>query len=136
MAEPWYHEGLRFRCTQCGDCCTGAPGYVWVEDDEVAAIAAHLGEDCDEVRARFTRAVGRRRSLRERANGDCVFYDKAAGCTIYPVRPGQCRTWPFWDSNTRTAKDWQRTCEVCPGSGQGDLISVEEITRRLNVIHL
>ena len=22
--EPWYKDGLRFKCTGCGDCCTGA----------------------------------------------------------------------------------------------------------------
>ena len=26
----WYRDGLRFECTRCGACCTGAPGYVWV----------------------------------------------------------------------------------------------------------
>ena len=42
MAEelPWYHEGLSFTCSQCGDCCTGAPGYVWVNNEEIAALAA------------------------------------------------------------------------------------------------
>ena len=30
-AEPWYRDGLRFACTRCGACCTGAPGYVWVD---------------------------------------------------------------------------------------------------------
>ncbi len=45
MAEqPWYKDGLRFKCTQCGDCCTGAPGYVWVNQAEIEGIAAELGE--------------------------------------------------------------------------------------------
>jgi|SRR5271170_7886190 len=136
MPEPWYQDGLRFRCTRCGNCCTGAPGVVWVNDDEIAAIAAHRGESPQETSAVFTRLVGRQRSLRERANGDCVFYDRQQGCTIYPVRPRQCRTWPFWESNVATPDDWQRTCEFCPGSGQGELIPVEEITRRLNVIRI
>ena len=37
--EPWYKEGLRFKCTECGKCCTGAPGYVWVNKEEVAEMA-------------------------------------------------------------------------------------------------
>ena len=88
MSHPWYQSGLRFTCTQCGDCCTGEPGFVWVDDAELAAIAAFLGEPIDEVRGLMTRATARGRTLREKANGDCVFYEKGRGCTIYPVRPG------------------------------------------------
>jgi Fe-S-cluster containining protein len=134
--QPWYGAGLPFRCTQCGDCCTGTPGFVWVDDEEIQAIADFLHEPVEQVTAVYTHVAHRGRSLRERTNGDCVFYDKSAGCTIYPARPGQCRTWPFWDSNIRTPRDWQKTCEICPGAGQGDLIPVEEITRRLKVIRL
>jgi uncharacterized protein len=136
MSEPWYKDGLRFTCTQCGDCCTGEPGYVWVSDEELAALAEHRGEGVEEVRDLYTRRTPRGRTLREKANGDCVFYDRQAGCTVYPVRPAQCRTWPFWESNVATPADWERTCAVCPGSGQGELISAEEITRRLKVIRL
>jgi hypothetical protein len=136
MSEPWYRDGLRFQCTRCGHCCTGAPGYVWVNDEEIAALAGHRGETVDEVTALYTRRVGHRHSLREKANGDCVFYDRAEGCTVYPVRPRQCRTWPFWESNVLTPARWQRTCEVCPGSGRGELIPAEEITRRLKEIRL
>jgi len=136
MSEPWYRDGLRFECTRCGNCCTGAPGVVWVTNEEVEDIAAHCGEQLAQVHALYTRPFGKGRSLREKANGDCIFYDRTQGCTIYPVRPRQCRTWPFWDSNVETEAAWQRTCEHCPGAGKGELIPVEEITRRLNVIHI
>jgi Fe-S-cluster containining protein len=136
MSEPWYQDGLRFRCTRCGNCCTGPPGFVWVTDEEVDAIAAHRGEPRVHTERLYTRAVDRRRSLRERDNGDCVFFDREKGCTIYPVRPRQCRTWPFWESNLETPEAWAETRRVCPGSGQGELISAEEITRRLRVIRL
>jgi Fe-S-cluster containining protein len=65
-----------------------------------------------------------------------VFYDKEVGCTVYPVRPRQCQTWPFWESNVVTPETWERTCDICPGSGKGELISAEEITRRVKVIRL
>lgn len=134
--QPWYAGGLRFTCSQCGDCCTGAPGFVWVTDDELAAIAKYLGRPLPEVRDLHSRSARGKRTLRERDNGDCVFLDAKRGCTIYPVRPPQCRTWPFWDSNVETPEEWQKTCEVCPGSGQGELIPVEEISRRLKVIKM
>jgi Fe-S-cluster containining protein len=136
VEQPWYQDGLRFRCTRCGDCCTGAPGFVWVNAEELAALAELRGETVEEVVACYTRITPDGRSLREKANGDCVFFERGRGCTVYPARPRQCRTWPFWESNVRTPQDWQRTCAVCPGSGQGELISAEEITRRVRVIEL
>ena len=132
--EPWYHDGLHFECTRCGKCCTGEPGFVWVDDAELAAIAEFRGEPLEEVRDRFTRRVLNRRSLREKANSDCVFYDRREGCTIYEVRPRQCRSWPFWERNVRTPEAWRETCRSCPGAGQGELISADEITRRLQLI--
>jgi Fe-S-cluster containining protein len=136
MADPWYQDGLRFECTRCGNCCTGPPGFVWVNAEELAALARFRGETVAEVTALYTRAVERRRSLREKANGDCIFFDREKGCTVYPVRPRQCRTWPFWESNVETPAAWKRTCAVCPGSGKGELIPGEEITRRMKVIRL
>src|SRR5207237_8380892 len=132
----WYRDGLHFECTRCGNCCTGAPGFVWVNAEEVTAIAEYRGESVQQTRELYTRVVDCKRSLREKPNGDCVFYDRAQGCTIYPVRPRQCRTWPFWESHVRTPAAWERTCAVCPGSGKGELIPAEEITRRLKVVRL
>jgi Fe-S-cluster containining protein len=134
--HPWYRDGLAFTCTQCGKCCTGEPGYVWVTDAEVEAIAAFRKEPVAEVVALYTRKAKGGRTLREKANGDCVFYDAKKGCTIYPVRPPQCRTWPFWASNVESPEAWDRTTQICPGSGEGQLIPAEEITRRVKVIKM
>ncbi len=136
MAEPWYEDGLRFTCTRCGHCCTGAPGFVWVTPEELAAIAAFRGEPVEEVTAMYARRSHGRVSLRERSNGDCVFWSHESGCTVYPARPAQCRTWPFWESNTKSPEAWAATQRVCPGAGHGELISAEEITRRVRVVKL
>ncbi len=134
--EPWYRDGLRFRCTRCGNCCTGAPGFVWVNEDELTALAEFRDEPRDQVEGLYTRLGFRGRTLREKPNGDCVFWDREQGCTVYPVRPRQCRTWPFWESNLETPADWEWTRETCPGAGQGELISAEEIAERLKVIRI
>jgi Fe-S-cluster containining protein len=136
MDHPWYAAGLRFECTRCGHCCTGEPGFVWVNDEEIKAIAEFRGESAEQFLALCTRQAHRGPTLREKQDGDCVFYESKKGCTIYPVRPRQCRTWPFWESNVVTREAWDRTCEICPGSGQGELIPEEEITRRMKVIKL
>ena len=133
---PWYQDGLAFECTRCGKCCTGEPGFVWVTDEELAAIAEFLGEPVEVVRSLHTRKSRGRRTLREKANGDCVFFDRKAGCTIYPVRPPQCRTWPFWESNVTSPADWATAAAECPGCNQGELIPAEEIARRVKVVRV
>ena len=136
QSDPWYAGGLGFTCTRCGRCCTGEPGFVWVNEKEVAAIARKRGETVEFVLQRFTQNSHRGATLREQGNGDCVFYDQAEGCTIYEVRPRQCRTWPFWESTAATPEAWEKTKKICPGAGQGDLISAEEITRRMKIIKI
>lgn len=135
--EPWYKDGLRFHCTECGDCCSGAPGYVWVNKEEIAALAARLGLDVATFERKYVRLVGIRKSLLERPDGDCVLLDpKTRKCTAYEARPRQCRTWPFWESNVRTPEDWDETCEACPGCNRGPVVSVEQIVEQLNVMRL
>lgn len=135
--KPWYHAGLKFKCTGCGDCCTGAPGYVWVNREEIAAMAARLNMEVADFEAEYVRRVGIRKSLVEYDNGDCVFLDgKTRKCQIYHERPRQCRTWPFWESNLRTPEAWQETCDVCPGSGKGQVVPLDRINEQLRVIRL
>jgi uncharacterized protein len=132
---PWYRDGLQFTCSQCGDCCTGAPGHVWVTNEEIAALAAAVGEELEAFEDKYVRRVGARKSLIEFSNGDCVFFDsKTRGCTVYSARPRQCRTWPFWDSNLKTPEDWKHTCRVCPGSGQGRQFTLQEIEAQRKVV--
>lgn len=128
---PWYRDGLPFTCTQCGACCTGAPGYVWVSPEEVEKLARHRGEGLDEFGRKFLRNVKGRVSLIERPGGDCIFWHRTEGCTVYEARPVQCRTWPFWADNVETPEDWERVNQGCPGSRQGRIFSVDEIRMRL-----
>lgn len=125
--DPWYRDGLRFTCTRCGNCCTGAPGYVWVDPQEIERLAEVVGLSIEDFGARYLRRVGQRISLIERPNGDCIFWDGEAGCTVYEGRPTQCRTWPFWPDTIETPEDWEALREGCPGAGHGQWFSVEQI---------
>ena len=125
--SPWYRDGLKFECTRCGACCTGAPGFVWVDVEAIESLAAHLEMEPDDFSRRYVRRVGDRYSLVEKPGGDCVFWDAKAGCTVYKARPVQCRTWPFWEENLESPGDWERTRAGCPGSGRGNWFSLEEI---------
>lgn len=135
--KPWYHAGLRFECTGCGDCCTGAPGYVWVNREEIATLAKAVGLEVDEFEKRYVRRVGIRKSLIEYANGDCVFFDnQTRKCTVYEARPRQCKTFPFWQSNVATPERWKECSERCPGVNQGKLISLSKINANLGVVNV
>ena len=133
---PWYAAGLAFECLECGNCCAGPDeGFVWATEAEVAAIARHLGLSTDETRRRYVRKVGSRVSLRERPAGkDCVFLAPAAHgtrkCRIYPIRPTQCRTWPFWKSNLASPDNWGLAGLRCGGINRGRTYSREEIEQR------
>jgi Fe-S-cluster containining protein len=109
---------------------------VWVNQQEIAELARAVSEpDLEKFERDYVREVGVRKSLKEYDNGDCVFFDgERRLCRVYEARPRQCRTWPFWDSNLKTPEDWQRTCQVCPGSGNGKLYVVQEIESQRQLI--
>jgi len=134
MAEKWYRDGLKFSCTQCGNCCSGDPGYVWATKEEIAKISAFLGRTDGWLDRTHLRRVGLHYSLTEHANGDCVFLKRENGksmCTIYPVRPLQCRTWPFWTENLRSKKTWDDLAESkCPGMNKGQAYDYVQIETR------
>ncbi len=123
---PWYATGLRFECTRCGRCCTGAPGYVWVTKKEIHKIARFLKMPVSQLERRFCRRIFWRTSLVERPGGDCAFFTPA-GCSIYPVRPAQCKSFPFWKDSLRTPGAWEAIKGRCPGVGKGRLYRREEI---------
>ena len=137
MSGPWFQEGLKFACTGCGDCCTGAPGYVWVNKAEVAALAGAIGIDVSEFERRYVRKVGIRKSLIEWGNGDCIFFHgESRTCQVYDVRPRQCRTWPFWPSNLASPATWEDTGERCPGCNRGRLVPLAEMLAQLDVVRV
>src|SRR5258705_13057976 len=112
----WYKDGLKFECTKCGHCCTGRPGFVWVRVEEMPQIAEFLGIRFRDFVKQYVRKIGERYSLIEKTNNDCVFYE--SGCKIYPVRPSQCRTFPFWKENLQNPGMWQQAAKECEGMNQ------------------
>jgi Fe-S-cluster containining protein len=131
MSRRWYAQGLRFTCTGCGNCCTGEPGFTWVSEREVASLADRLGLDEAAFRRRYTVQVHRNgsvlTSLVESAGGDCVFYRRGLGCTVYQDRPRQCRTWPFWRRIIASRAAWAAEAGGCPGMDHGDLHAASHI---------
>ncbi|MEY2981909.1 MAG: hypothetical protein RL562_2136 [Planctomycetota bacterium] len=104
-----------FRCRRSGNCCARPGGFVRVGPEDIAAIADHLGMSEAGVRARFVALSGDR--LREGTGGRCVFLADGlhAGCSIYPVRPEKCRTWPFWPELLTSEEALGQAERLCPG---------------------
>jgi Fe-S-cluster containining protein len=125
----WYEKGLQFECTRCGLCCTGRPGYVWVKIEDLHRIAEFLGLRVRDFTKQYVRQIGSQWSLIEKPNGDCIFYE--SGCKIYPVRPTQCRTFPFWKEVVATPNTWHQTAKECEGMNSGRNYSAEEIQKLL-----
>jgi Fe-S-cluster containining protein len=94
---------------------------------EVEAIAGFLGLAVDDFGRRYLRRVGGSLSLTEKPNHDCIFWDD--GCTVYTVRPTQCRTFPFWPENLDTPGAWEAVAHQCPGVNQGKHYELVEIRR-------
>ncbi|MFQ6036966.1 MAG: YkgJ family cysteine cluster protein [Sedimentisphaerales bacterium] len=131
---PWYIAGLHFECMRCGRCCAGpSEGYIWVTKPEIELIANYLKITTAELRHKFLRRAGLRTTIIEHhATKDCIFLQESGGqrrCIIYPVRPSQCRTWPFWPSNLANPAAWNETAQKCPGINRGRLYSYEEIEK-------
>jgi Fe-S-cluster containining protein len=128
----WYKDGLKFTCTGCGSCCTGAPGYVWLEEGEAERIAAFLGMETGAFLEEHGRFISGRYSLKEYKNGDCEFLDPEEGkCRVYSVRPVQCSTFPFWGAVVHSRDTWESRARQCPGMNNGTLHSADDIDRIL-----
>lgn len=129
MPKPWYSKGLRFECTRCGNCCTnnGDYSHVYVSDAEATAIADYLGT----TRAAFLEEhceVDEGWTVLRLGEDRCQFLNEEGKCDVYPVRPAQCSTWPFWHENLER-ETWNGPVkEICPGIDRGRLYSIEEIT--------
>jgi Fe-S-cluster containining protein len=96
-----------FRCQRCGTCCR-VLGYVALAAGEPEAVAAFLGMDVYAFTDAYTRLTWNRRdlSLTEREDGGCIFLQADNTCRIQPVKPAQCKGFPFlWRS-----KNLERAC--------------------------
>lgn len=122
--EPWYSQGLPFKCTECGGCCTGSPGYIWVSEQEMQQIADHLKIPLNTFMQNYVRYVdGRFSLLEDYKNYDCIFL-KDKKCSVYSVRPKQCRTFPWWPRHLKSKEDWDAAAAYCEGINHPEATSI------------
>ena len=132
--NPWYIAGLHFECIECGCCCSGPDeGDIWITKPEIKLLANYLGIPAEQVHQKYLKRIGLHTSIVEQPKSkDCIFQkkvDEKKICSIYPVRPNQCRTWPFWSMNLLSTDSWNMAAMKCPGINRGRLYTFEEIEK-------
>jgi uncharacterized protein len=104
------------KCAMCdGNCCIGESGYIWITKKEIENLAKYLNITIDELAQKFIFKVGYKFSIREKLiskdNYACVFFDLTKKqCSIYEVRPSQCRTFPFWEYFKNNIEEVKEEC--------------------------
>ncbi len=113
-------EGFGFgfdpsKCLSCeGNCCVGESGYIWCNPKEIEVMADFFDLNPKDFIEKNMQKVGYKLSLKEikiAQSYNCIFFnlDKKA-CKIYPVRPYQCRTFPFWEHFKNNIKEVEKEC--------------------------
>lgn len=144
--DDWYKKGLAFKCTLCGNCCSGTSGTVRFTEPEAEAMARKLSVPLADFYADYTRKRGKGQTARvelkevrgpDGRGWDCVFLDRTtmpgkAICGLYQERPAQCKTWPFWPEILESPESWAEAklgAEGCPGVGKGAVVPYVDIVR-------
>jgi Fe-S-cluster containining protein len=76
-----------------------------------------------EFEQRFVYRTARRTRLRVPRDAQCYFL-REGGCSIHPVKPVQCRIFPFWPELVESRREWKKTARYCPGMGKGPLVQI------------
>lgn len=117
-------QGLRFECQAgCIACCT-QQGFVYLTETDLVRAAAFLGMTPAAFERKYVYRTSRKLRLRVPRESQCHFL-RANGCSIHPVKPVQCRTFPFWPELVDSRREWKKTARYCPGMGKGPLIQIE-----------
>ncbi|MBN2542009.1 YkgJ family cysteine cluster protein [bacterium] len=124
----FYDKGLRFSCQQCGNCCSLEEGDIYISFEDVVAITEYLGITEKRFEEEYLQIRDRFYVVKQNGeNGPCIFLTEDRTCSIYPVRPYQCRTFPFWKENLTSKKTWDDLKKFCSGIGIGKLFTKSEI---------
>ena len=117
-------EGIRFACQPGCTACCEQKGFVYLTEPDLLRIAEFLGITPAEFERRYCYRTRRLLRLRIPKESNCHFL-RDGGCSIHPVKPTQCRIFPFWPELLESRREWKLTARYCPGMGQGPLIQIE-----------
>ncbi len=114
---------LQFACQPgCTRCCD-VRGFVYITEDNLRNMAAYLGMTASAFEARYVLRFKKLLRLRKPKKSQCHFLE-AGGCRVHPVKPVQCRLYPFWPELIEDRDVWEAERKACPGIGQGELVQI------------
>jgi len=125
MDEPWFKDGLRFKCTGCGKCCTGSSGYVFLSPHDIEVMARHCEISVQEFIDLYTRIIDGQLCLLDAPRTDECIFLRDKQCTVYQARPIQCRTFPWWLHTIKNEEAWQAAAHDCEGINHPDAPIIE-----------
>jgi uncharacterized protein len=115
---------MRFQCQSgCTKCCE-EKGFVYLTEEDIDRVAEFLAMPKEKFENLFIYRTRNTRRLRTPRNAQCIFL-RDGGCSIHPVKPAQCRIFPFWPELVESTKEWHKTAAWCPGMGKGALVQIE-----------
>lgn len=125
-------EPLRFQCTGCGRCCFGGEDhYVRASVSEAERIRHHLGVSSDWFRRRYVQRLDDGDLGIRMRDGRCIFLGDDLRCTLYALRPVQCRTYPFWPELVGSRRAWRAEARRCEGIDRGEPVEESFVERQL-----
>jgi len=137
----WYDKSISFACTACGKCCTSKNKVkVFLNDREINQISNYLQISTDHFISYYTdliydnkntdnhfEEVLRYITLKSKGydgkqpqqQNRCIFLSSSSEsinkCSIYEVRPTQCRTYPYWPQHMIGRAEWLSESLNCEG---------------------
>ena len=136
MRGAWWADGVHFSCQpDCGRCCDEPGGIVDLSRVDAQRLADHAGLSVKEFLKRdCTTTLDGRYVLRSnQSDGICIYLDENKQCSIYQVRPQQCKAFPWWAENLRSKRSWKQVKATCPGLTAEDAILISGDESRLHV---
>ena len=117
-------QALRFQCQPgCTACCTQR-GFVWLTEEDLVRAAKFLGMTPRAFERQYIYRTSKRIRLRVPRESNCHFL-RDGGCSIHPVKPTQCRIFPFWPELVESRREWRKSAKFCPGLDHGPLVQIE-----------
>jgi len=138
----FYHSTpIRFQCTQCSQCCYGGKdAYVRASTQEIEKIIRFMQIDTDEFETEYlVKLVDLGYGIRMKQSilaktmgkqGRCMLLSDEGKCSVYSVRPTQCRTYPFWPEILISEEKWNNEITRCEGINQGNVVEIAHIEQQ------